>query len=446
MKILCGEHVLDMDRMNAVLPDGAHVWAQVQPYSYSLEMLPEWSRGTYFVTSDNGAVHIGDMAFKIMTDLSAYIGIGRMRYLLQDIARGAGCTEGGWDPAKVGENTVMWQLMGQLGLKSVHMPNCDRTLSNSLRAVKDPGRSDGDIGGLLAGYLYTEGLSFVELHKALTEFLQSLPPEGLYEFIETVYGVLSGDAGQEVPAAVQQVQAKEGPALDGSMRDIVRDAVRAALEEIVQEAVRDTASVQEPSRESGDTDDGVPGFEDIEDAPGEDGLEPEPDSLVSAVPSLDDAETGPVPVPEFQEEKPEILDGGDGRTLTDAVDSFASGGSAADLRKRMKLPGGTGLFSSGRRLKGSDITGTDETFTIEYYDKFYKDGLEMANSEGFADRLIRARAGEGVSPVAVLGEAVGRVQKVLMEQAEKGSDAANLRDQLLDMAADISAAAEKLKN
>lgn len=381
MKIICGDRSLDLERMNAVKPDGAHVWAGIAPYTYHPEMLPESEDGTYFMTSDRGAVSIRDMAFKILLDMAAWSGARSCMYLFREIARSADEHDDGWELKSVQAGSAMDDLHGRLGLRAVTMPECGKLLKCNLRALDAPCDLDASVGGMLSDYVYTDGLSFVDLHAAISELLMSFAPPEFVMFMEGVYGALSQDP--------DELRRRREPEPE------VQDQPEPAPEEIPDPEPK-------PAPES---------------AP-----EPEPE----------------IPIQDEIPPAPDGMVGPDGA-------SPASGLSVRDMPKLTPLPGGSGLFSSGRKLKGSDLTGTDETYTLDYYAQFYKESMEQADSEGFADRLIRARAGDGVAPIAILEEAVTKLRTALDAQGSGRSVTKGLKGQLMELAGSISEAAGKLE-
>lgn len=397
MKIICGDRSLDLERMNAVKPDGAHVWAGVMPYTYHPELLPDSDDGTYFMTSDRGAVAIRDMAFKVLIDMAAWSGSRSCMYLLREIARSAADIEDGWDLKPVPLKTAMSDLHGELGLRAVHMPASNKLLRSNLRAFYGPCDLDQSVGGMLSDYIYTDGMTFVELHDALSELLMSFGHGDFVMFMEGVYGALSQDP--------DEIRKRMAASRDVSPSD------EAGGESPPKP---DPTVALEPTQESADQ-------EPVQEATPEPEMQPEPDS----------AEKKPL--------TPEHVVGPDEK-------SPASGMSVRDMPRFMPLPGGSGLFSSGRKLKGADLTGTDETYTLDYYAQFYKEAMEQADSDGFADRLIRARAGDGVAPIAILEEAVTKLRSALDAQGSGRAKAVGLKSQLMELAGSISEAAGKLED
>lgn len=388
MKIICGERVLDLDRMNSIMPDGEHVWAEVQPFTYSPARLPEGDRGSYLLTPDQGAIAFRDLAFKILVDMGAWAGAGCVKYLMRDIARGAAKDGSGWDRAALPDAGAGKILRSALGLKSVYMPCPDGILESNLGALFDGACDlDGAVFGLLSEYIYiSEGAAFSAVHDSLSKLLASFGPDDFAMFVDGIYGVVSSDPDDvKARLAPEPVPEPEPDAPEESRGDAVQqeqEAVPAPVPEDVQQ-----------------------------EAPGQD-------------------------APEMSAPEPEKkLD----------MDALCNA-SVRDLPRRPLLPGGTGLFSSGRKLKGSDLTGTDETYSMEYYAGFYRDAMEKADSTGFADQLIRARAGHGTAPIAILEEAVNKFKTAVESQQTGKGQAANLRGMLLDMAGTLMEATGKLES
>lgn len=399
MKIICGERTLDLDRMNSVKPDGEHVWSEIQPFTYSPENLPDSDAGTYLLTTDNGAVSIRDMAFKILFDLGVWSGAKCCRYLAREIARSvAADPERGWSTGLLPDAGAAGELRDSLGLLGVHMPPCGRLVRRNLMALSSPGCDlDAAVFGMLSDYVYTDGRSFQDIHDALSELLSSMPSDGLADFIEGVYGVLTcdpddvrGHMAQDVPDAGQHgPDGPEGGAAAGT------------------EPGGDPVTVPGNAAE-----------ENTEPGPG----------------SMDGPDAG------TEEAQPE--DGVDAPDLHDlTVLERLSRSSVKDMPKGIKP---LGIFSSGRRLKGSDLTGTDETFTLDYYAGFYREAMEKADSQGFADELIRSRAGFGTAPIAILQEAVSKLRNAVDANAGRGQGG-NLESELMEMASIIRAAAGKIE-
>lgn len=82
------------------------------------------------------------------------------------------------------------------------------------------------------------------------------------------------------------------------------------------------------------------------------------------------------------------------------------------------------------KISSADITGLDETYTAGYCEAFYNQELENANSEGFLEQLIAARANGGAAPIDLLSEAITREHK-------QDNPADVLRSSLHDIRSDI---------
>lgn len=61
-----------------------------------------------------------------------------------------------------------------------------------------------------------------------------------------------------------------------------------------------------------------------------------------------------------------------------------------------------------KRIKASDITGLDETYGAAYCEGLYEKELMNADSEGFLNKMIIARANEKSAPIDLLSEAISR--------------------------------------
>jgi hypothetical protein len=61
-----------------------------------------------------------------------------------------------------------------------------------------------------------------------------------------------------------------------------------------------------------------------------------------------------------------------------------------------------------KKLRGSDITGKDETYAAGYCDVFYDNEIKNADSEGFLEKLIISRVNEKAAPIDLLSEAISR--------------------------------------
>lgn len=393
MKIICGERVLDLDRMNAVQPDGAHVWVEVLPFSYAANLLTAESAGTYVLTSDQGVVSLRDMAFKLLFDMGVWSGAKCCRYLARDIARGVhNRREGDWSTDLLPDSGTAGHLASILDLKGIHMPAPEAILECNLKAITNTACDlDEQLCGMLSEYLFVDGLSFAGLHDAVSMLLESFSSNELADFIEGVYGVVVSD-----PDEVRQRLAKSEPAVE---------------------------TAPEPESEP----------------------EAEPASGDEAEPASEPGpEDGPEPASGAGSEPGKLLDLNDEETLAKLSNSSAKTMRDIPWGPR-QIPGGSGLFSSGRRLKGSDLTGVDETYTLEYYVGLYQDALDKADATGFADQLIRSRAGQGTAPIAIMDEAMTRLIAAVDKSNNAKSQGTALRSSLLEMAAAVAEAAGKLE-
>ncbi len=389
MKIICGERVLDLDRMNAVKPDGEHVWVELQPFTYSPSRLPDSDIGTYLLTPDQGAVSFRDMAFKILVDMGVWSGAGCVKYLIRDIARGIDRSGSDWSTASLPDMGAAGAIRSGLELRSIYMPCPAGILSINLGALFDaPCDLDRAVFGMLSDYIYVrDDAPFAALHDSVSKLLASFGPDSFVQFVEGVYGVVSCDP----------------------------DDVRSRLQPAEMQDVQD---IQDAGYDDGDVEQSDMSAE----------LETDPET------GSDESTSDADQTSESEPEKPLDL-------------AAMSNASVRDLPRRPGFPGGsTGLFSSGRKLKGSDLTGTDETYSMEYYAGFYRDAMEKADSTGFADQLIKARAGHGTAPIAILEEAVQRWKSAVVAQHGAGGDASELRGVLLDMARTLTVSAGELES
>lgn len=394
MKILCGSSMLDLDKMNGTMPDGSHVWAEVMPYTYEPDKLPVDRIGTYLLTSDGGAVSFRDLAFKILFDMCVWSGARCGRYLAREIARGVSeDMEHGWSVMPVPEYTAAGKLFSELGLSAVYMPRCDLTLDVNLAAFREPCDLDGVTNGLLSEYIYTAGRSFVSIHDALSSLLISLPSAELAAFIDGFYGVMALTPEELAHRAAQAADEQAAP----DVQDIGEEHV--------------SEPEQEPATEPDAPDTGNTGVS-----------------------------SGSAPDVQGPQEKTVM-----GLPVAGTGVTPASGMTASEARSGGPLMPGAGLFTKGRMLKGSDLTGTDETYIQGYYTGFYNTDLEKADSEGFADRLIRARAGDGVSPIAILDEACEKLRAAMDIQMSGENAAADLRSQLMGLSEAVFQVADAVK-
>lgn len=85
-----------------------------------------------------------------------------------------------------------------------------------------------------------------------------------------------------------------------------------------------------------------------------------------------------------------------------------------------------------KRITGCDITGQDNTYSVNYCEAFYDKELENADSEGFLEKVIASRVNGTAAPIDLLSEAVKR-------EHSGGNTTTNiLRSQLSDMRESIS--------
>lgn len=83
-----------------------------------------------------------------------------------------------------------------------------------------------------------------------------------------------------------------------------------------------------------------------------------------------------------------------------------------------------------RGISSSDITGLDETYSLNYLEEGYLRELNMKDSEGLFEGVLKARINGTPAPVDVLSEVVGK-------QASGQGEAAQLKHKLADIAEEI---------
>ena len=89
-----------------------------------------------------------------------------------------------------------------------------------------------------------------------------------------------------------------------------------------------------------------------------------------------------------------------------------------------------------KRIKGEDITGFDDTYTVGYCEAFYNKDLAKADSDGFLNQLIISRVNGKAAPIDLLSEAISK-------EHEKETTATVLRKNMMQLRQDIEASAEQ---
>lgn len=154
---------------------------------------------------------------------------------------------------------------------------------------------------------------------------------------------------------------------------------------------------------------------------------------------LDGEESAPEPVPEVEETHD------DGRGDTDGQGDGQEDGEdgVSEEAPVPAVPAGAAqvpadsvveAFMSGSiRVKGissSDITGLDETYALNYFEEGYLRELNMKDSEGLFEGVLKARINGTPAPVDVLSE-------VVEQNASGRGEAAQLKHKLADIAEEI---------
>jgi len=94
---------------------------------------------------------------------------------------------------------------------------------------------------------------------------------------------------------------------------------------------------------------------------------------------------------------------------------------------------------STRRIKGSDITGFDETYTIGYCEELYNKAIENAEPDGLLDQVIISRLNAKAAPIDLLSE-------TLIKEHDQAAVANWERLKMAEMRQSVMEAVEKQKN
>lgn len=377
MKTVCKGGEINFDELNKFDPDGSGPFCSVAVAGYGSDV-PAAEKGRFLITSDNGRVNCADLALKLLLDMCLRTGVPGLRYLKSETARGCEMySNGARELSYVQEGSPMLPLMGEIGASCVMLPETSLCVQHNFGALHDY-----DIVAWMAGQ---KGAA-----RASVEYLND------YIWLGREARTFTGLCG----------------AVTCLLSAMSTDDVRIFLEGFYEalEPVLEHEAEQELEYGAQDEDGGPDNEEAIDLGAGQDddvdgGSEDDVDEReIQAAQPADDPK--PVQIPHM-----EPAAQGDG-----VIDAFNNGS--------IKVKG----------LSSKDITGLDETYACSYFDESYTRELNIRDSEGLFDSVLKARINGTPAPVDVLSE-------VVSEQTGRSSQAGQLRSKMADLSEEISSMA-----
>lgn len=376
MKTVCKGGEINFDELNKFDPDGSGPFCSVAVAGYGSDV-PAAEKGRFLITSDNGRVNCADLALKLLLDMCLRTGVPGLRYLKSETARGCDMYSNGVRALSyVQEGSPMLPLMGEIGASCAMLPETSLCVQHNFGALHDY-----DIVAWMAGQ---KGAA-----RASVEYLND------YIWLGREARTFTGLCG----------------AVTCLLSAMSTDDVRIFLEGFYEalEPVLELEAEHEPEDDIYDEHDGADNEEAIDlgagqdDDDGDDPVEGAGDGAQAELPA-DDRQ--PVQIPRM-----EPAAQGDG-----VIDAFNNGS--------IKVKG----------LSSKDITGLDETYACSYFDESYTRELNIRDSEGLFDSVLKARINGTPAPVDVLSE-------VVSEQTGRSSQAGQLRSKMADLSEEISSMA-----
>ena len=371
-----GENVLDLDALNDYEPMGCGACCRIFPAAESLDKIPAKRAGEAFAT-DSGAVYFTDTAFKMLFDLAVRARLESVRYILKEGDRSGKLHDDGRYVLKIPDvRNALGSTLAQLRVRHVELPDDSRIVPHNLKALSD------------------------------------------YDMVSAMC-MPSKRFGKEYNIACIKLLSYIGDDIyfGRGMRSFAK--LHKALSELFM-------TLDTPAFISF-----VNGYYELLDAIPFGSYSEKKDN------NIDLGADAPV-IPESDPD-PE----NDGKDDTAGDESGNSGDNIADTAGAM--PKATEerleeLFGYRlRKMNASDITGIDETYAAGYCEAFYDKELEDADSQGFLEMCIAARANGGAAPIDLLSEALDR-------EHAKTNPSNILRRAMGDMRVDIEKAAAMGEN
>lgn len=366
MILTCGDSALDLDKINDYRPDGKDVYCRFEPATHKPETIPEKDLGKFARSEDNGAIYFADMAFKMLLDLSIRAGLENARYIKAEAARAG--------------------VRGEDGDYVLKRP-CAK----------------GPLGSMLAQHGIRNALmpddSMIVPHnlKALAE----------YDMITAMTARSRFRGVSYAEACLDMISYLAEYIFLGKATKSLMHIHKAVTDLLCSMPIADAIAFIDGFYARADR---------IPDAA------PETVTVERHIPDKDiRAEIGGEPV--SQDDEPEADDTGSAIEPSPEQQAQAPDNGASAVPDIM--------FAKGiRKISGAEITGLDDTYAAGYCEAFYDKDLAEADSEGFLEKIIMARANEGAAPIDLLAEAI-------MREHADDNPASRLCQQMQDIRADI---------
>ena len=376
MKTVCKGGEINFDELNKFDPDGSGPFCSVAVAGYGSDV-PAAEKGRFLITSDNGRVNCADLALKLLLDMCLRTGVPGLRYLKSETARGCDMySNGARELSYVQEGSPVLPLMGEIGASCVMLPETSLCVQHNFGALHDY-----DIVAWMAGQKGAARASVEYLNDYIWLGREARTFTGLCGAVTCLLSAMSTD---DVRIFLEGFYAALEPVLEPEAEQAPEDDIYDEHDGADDEAVIDLGAGQD----------------------NDDGDEPADGAGDGAQAELPADDRPPVQIPHM-----EPAAQGDG-----VIDAFNNGS--------IKVKG----------LSSKDITGLDETYACSYFDESYTRELNIRDSEGLFDSVLKARINGTPAPVDVLSE-------VVSEQTCRSSQAGQLRSKMADLSEEISSMA-----
>lgn len=346
MELLCNEGVLNLDEFNDYKPDGKDIYCRFDIAMTSGHHIPENDYGTFIKTTDDSVIYFSDIVFKMLFDLSVKAQLESTKFIKNEVHRANKRDEETdlFILSRPNNKKALGQLLSQNNIKNVLLPDDSCIVKGNLKAL-----SEHDVINMMCANAKYYNPEYAKNCFVIVQFLN--------DYIHLGKGV------------------KSFIYLHKALTELFCTFSVDEFKNFIKNFYLHLDNIPEMKYNENKA-----GTLDVN------------TSITSA--GTDEENT---------EVSARINESENGNTKNTSKKQHENSDIQDARRNEVQF--------KSRKLKtlsGADITGFDETYSANYCEAFYNNEIENADSEGFLEKLIIARANETAAPIDLLSEAITR--------------------------------------
>ena len=383
MVLMNGESAFDLDKVNNYRPDSKKIYCKFDPATHKPETVPENNFGTFVKTVDNAIIYFSDIAFKMLIDFSIKASLENTKYLVNEAKRANKIDDKNeFILKRPSLKRPLGSFLAQRKIRNVLLPDDSKIVPSNLKIL-----SEYDMISMLCSKLKFYDKEYADACLDMIEYLSDYIYLGrgvkslvnLHSALVELFCTMSID---------EFIDFTDGFYVRLDKIPVTKYSSEVLIAKSDKNAVKINRIIEE-----------------------------KPDDIIEK-PVIDEVK---IDITKDIEDVMGDLD----KNIEQDID--------AEKQARHLETMFTHQLS---KVSGSDITGLDETYSINYCEAYYNVELERADSTGFLDKIIMSRTTNSASPIDLLAEKVTKehqLEKAVKAEHQNNTQIDGLKNKMTEL-------------